>query len=182
MTQKFPKGDRMNATYRHEFYQESRSLPFVGYSKMLGHDEAQDKEYLLEQYISRMLRNGYMEKSYCMDFFTNYQRGNEKDLLLVSINSTGYELTNGAELYPHLNNMLKHYFANINNPEKRDEVFANKKRMGFQAEFWYNFQKTFTCKAHLVEYCAEIIKKFGEGQRSRCKGYYFKVLELQNLK
>lgn len=182
MTQKFPKGDRMNATYRHEFYQEARSLPFVGYSKMLGHDEAQDKEYLLEQYISRLLRNGYLQKSYCMSFFTNYQHGNNDDLLLVSITSTGYELSNGAELHPHLNDTLKRYFQNLNNPEKQNEVLANRKRMGFQAEHWYDFKKVFNSKQALVDHCSEIIKNFGEGQRPRSKGYYFKVLELQDLR
>ena len=174
-------GDRINATFRHEFYQQDKSLPFVGYSKFVGNNEAQNKEYLLEQYISRMLRNGYLEKSYAMDFFTNYQLGNNKDLLLVSINSTGYTLSNGAELYTQVDDMLKRYFQNLGNSEAQTQVLANRKRMGFQAEYWYDFKKQFANKNELISHIKRIKEKFGDEQHSRCKGYYFKMIELQNL-
>lgn len=177
-----PKGDRINATYRHEFFQENRSLPFVGYSKLIGHDEAQNKEYLLEQYVSRMLRNGYLEKSYCMEFLTNNKQGNNTDYVLVSINSQGYTLTNGAELMPHLNNMLKTYFHNLRNPEAQKQVLSSRTRMGFQAEYWYDFKKQFSSKDELVNHIKTIKEKFGDQQHQRCVGFYWKIMELQALK
>ncbi len=174
-------GDRMNATFRHEFYQADKALPFVGYSKFVGNNEAQNKEYLLEQYISRMLKNGYLEKSYAMNFFTNNNRGNDSDMLLVSINSMGYTLFNGVELYSQVDDLLKRFFQARNNPEAQTQILANRKRMGFQAEYWYDFKKKFKDRAELIAHCKLIKEKFGEGQHSRCTGYYWKMIELHNL-
>lgn len=178
-----PKGDRMNATYRHEFFQEGLDLPFVGYSKLLGHDEAQNKEYLLEQYISRMLRNGYLDRSYALIFLTNTKQGNQYDNELVTITEAGYTLTNGAELMPHLDKMLKFFFHNRRNPDAPKQVTASRTRIGHQAKFWYDFEKKFRDKAELVEHIKLIKEKFGDKeQHVRCLGYYWKMIELQNLK
>ena len=38
------------------------------------------------------IRNGYFESSYAMDFYTNYQQGNHRDNLLISINREGYSV------------------------------------------------------------------------------------------
>lgn len=175
------KGDRINATYRHEFYQEGKDLPFVGYSKFVGNEEAQNKEELLENYISRMFRNGYFESSYAMDFYTNYNRGNHQDSLLVSINQQGYSLHNGAELFAQVDDMLKRFFANKGNPDAQNAILANRKRMGFEAKHWFDFNKKFANREELIQHCKTIKQKFGEGQHTRCTGYYFKMIELQNL-
>ncbi len=180
----YPKGDRHNATFRHEFYQDDRENPFVGYSKFIGHNEAKNKEELLESYISRMLRNGYLESSYTMDFFTNNKYGNNTDLLLVSINQNGYALMHGAELYSSLDFFLKNYFIARKNPNFKEQVQvqASRKRMGFEAKVWYNFEKKFKDKQELIDHIKVIIEKFGEDQRTRCTGFYWKVIELQDLK
>ena len=177
-----PKGDRMNATYRHEFFQKDRDLPFVGYSKLIGHEEAQDKDYLLEQYVSRMLRNGYLEKSYCMTFFTNNKQGNNSDDVLVTITEGGFDLSGSAELNHHLKDMLSLFFQNRRNPDAQQRVLSSRTRIGHQAKFWYDFEKQFASKQALIDHIKLIKEKFGDKeQHARCVGYYWKMVELQGL-
>lgn len=178
---KMLKGDRLNATYRHEFYQQQRQSPFVGYSKMEGHNEANDKEHLLEQYIARMLRNGYLDRSYAMNFYSNDKTGNGNDTLLVSINPTGYELHDRSQLFPHLKDMLNRFFAAKNDPTKQFEIISNRKHTGSQVEAFFKFDLNFKDKQALVDHCTKVIEKFGESQRPRLKGWYFKMLEIHNL-
>lgn len=177
----FPKGDRLNATYRHEFYQEARTSPFVGYSKMLGHAEAKDKEHLLEQYVSRMLKNGYLDRSYCMNFYTNNQQGNGEDDLLVSINPQGFVLHDRTQLFPHLRDLLTRFFANKDDPDKQFAVVSNRKHSGSQVQSMYDFKLKFRDRDELAEHCKKVKEKFGEGQHERLKGYYFKMIEIHNL-
>ncbi|PWK27208.1 hypothetical protein LV89_02023 [Arcicella aurantiaca] len=181
MSNKLPKGDRLNATYRHEFYQEQRTSPFVGYSKMLGHAEAKDKEHLLEQYISRMLKNGYLDRSYCMNFYTNNQQGNGLDELLVSITPFQFQIHGAAQLFPHLKDMLQKFFANKNDPTKQQQYLASRKRSGSQVEPFYDFKLTFTSEQALIDHCNEVIRRFGEDQRPRLKGWYWKMREINNF-
>jgi hypothetical protein len=178
---KFPKGDRLNATYRHEFYQMDRTSPFVGYSKMIGHQEAKDKEHLLEQYVSRMLKNGYLDRSYCMNFYTNLQQGNDQDTLLVSINPQGFVLHDRAQVFPHLKDLLTRYFANLGNPDKQFAIVSNRKHTGSQVESMYDFKLKFSDRNELVAHCQKVKEKFGDGQHERLKGYYFKMIEIHNL-
>jgi hypothetical protein len=178
---KFPKGDRLNATYRHEFYQQNRTSPFVGYSKMIGHAEAKDKEHLLEQYISRMLKNGYLDRSYCMNFYTNDKLGNDRDVLLVSINTQGFVLHDRAQIYPHLRDLLTRFFANKDDPEKQFAIVSNRKRTGTQVESMYDFKQKFNDRDELAAHCKKVKEQFGESQHERLKGFYFKMIEINNL-
>jgi hypothetical protein len=178
---KYPKGDRTNATFRMVAYQSHRVAPFVGYSKMIGNPEAQDKDHVLEQYIFRMLRNGYLERSYCIEFYTNYQQGNDKDTLLVTLLNSEYQLGDDVLTNPYLKNTLERYYAKRSDPKTDHAMIANREKTKSGLELLYSFKRKFFTKEDLITHGEEILRKYGEGQRLRLRGWYKQMIEINNL-
>jgi hypothetical protein len=178
---KYPPGDRMNATFRMAAYQAERVAPFVGYSKMVGNAEAQDKDHVLEQYIFRMLRNGYLERSYCIEFYTNYQQGNDQDTLLVTLLDHEYVLGDDALTNPYLKNTLDRFYAKRSNPNTDNAMIANRERAKSGLELMFSMKRKFFSKEDLIKHGDEILRKYGEGQRLRLRGWYNQMISINNL-
>jgi hypothetical protein len=178
---KYPKGDRINATFRMVAYQAHRDAPFVGYSKMIGNPEAQDKDHLLEQYIFRMLRNGYLERSYCVEFYTNFQQGNDQDTLLVTLLDKEYQLGDDVLTNPYLKNTLDRFYAKRADPTTDHDMIANREKAKTGLELAYSFKRKFYSKDDLIKHGEEIIRKYGESQRLRLRGWTKQMIEINNL-
>jgi hypothetical protein len=179
---KFPPGDRHNSTYRMRCRQPQRDTPFVGYSKLVGHNEHINKEILLEKYIERMLNNGYLERSYLVEFLTNRNIGDNYDDVLVSLDLEGYELYGDAKLHPFLDDMLKRFYANRKNkdPNSQIKIYSNRKRTDSQDDF-FNTKLKFNNKQELRNYYKKAVELFGDEIKSRAKGYCYFMIEHLNL-
>ena len=179
---KTPPGDRQYATYRHEILLANQKVgTFTGYSKFKGNDEANDKAKLLLDYISRIVRNGYLLKSYEISFYTNKNFGNDYDDLLVQLYPHTFEVHGAAKLNIGLTHFLKTLYETIKAhgaaaaTEQSKSMVTYTKKPSIDQLFRFDKDR-FPNHEALAAFCKQCI---AEGQnRNRVEGYYYKCMEI----
>jgi hypothetical protein len=183
-------GDRQNATYRCEIYLRPEhcysnvngdgAVMFDGYSKHRFHDEPNDKERCLSNFVQRIVANGYLEKSYYISFCTNRNIGKSQDELLIEFNplqSEKFIVTHGAvQTYFILGDYLKNLKEiKINTPEFKElkpSYPANNRAS--ELELFRMYKNRFATKEDLVEHCKNLKgRRFPQG---RIEGFYYAYL------
>ena len=179
---KTPPGDRQHATYRHEIaLANQRVSRLTGYSKFVGNDEAHDKHKLLVDYVSRLVRNGYLQKSFEIVFYTNKGIGNDYDDVLLELYPRTYKAHGAAKLNLGLTRFLSELYAAIAahgseagiEKAKAMATYVRKPEVDAHYKFDRNLFKTHD---DLVRHCQRLIT---EGhRRPRVEGYYYKYMEI----
>lgn len=104
------QGDRINARFLVDidFNSNQKATHMRGYSKFVGKPEAIDPARSLHGFVSRLISNGYLDRSYFMEFRTNTLEGGE---LLLQLTPSNYELFGAAKFYLPLEVTLNQVFT-----------------------------------------------------------------------
>lgn len=164
-------GDRLFSTFCHEMvYMDGNSAK--GYSKHKYHDEAKDKEYLLTNYISRIIAsNNYIDKCQYIAFRLNPPMNNGKDHLILELNPHSYtfHIENPSKLV-ELKRIVEQIYSLRNQGKSIESVKPNFKK-SFSPELFSLAKGRFKDKVELKNYCESLLK---QGCASgRVDGFYW---------
>ncbi|MCX6216588.1 hypothetical protein [Spirosoma sp.] len=171
------RGDIENATYRWVLRLENGKI-FDGYSKIVGHDEKQDKEELLIDCIQRLGNNGYFKKCFIMEFYKREFMHKSQDTLLLELYSFDFKAHGEAKLRLPLMEYLSRVYERIKNGGEPDFKALKPEPIPFRAREQDDFEFTknrFPTLDHLVTYCAEYLLWEKHYPRNRVEGWYHKV-------
>lgn len=164
-------GDRLNASFRSEIYLNDGKI-LDGYSKHINHDEPKDREKCLVGFVSRLITNGYIQKSQYIVFYTNLNIGKDRDSILVELTPKSVTLSNEAELMLDLSNFLNNVYLRILDGQSFDEVRPTN-RKSFSPDL-FKIAGQFSTKQDLIDYCKKLtIQGVPNGRRD---GFYYAYL------
>jgi hypothetical protein len=167
--------DTIHSTFRHEIHVVGRPSPIIGYSKKQGCSEKQDKIQLLKDIAVRLMTNtnDYLNQSYVISFFKNDSTQKVKEQEVLALFPKTFAL--GGD---YANNFdLAQFFEKIYKDLASGEKLTKDKYIKERASKDFDFNLHFDTEADLSAYCAKLNKQHGHAM-GRCKGYYYKMIEL----
>lgn len=173
-----PKGDNVFATWKATYYmtEENAVKEMKGYSKFLGQTENSDPASSLLGYIGRLISNGYLEKTYYMEFYTNAFYNDRRQELVVELTPDGYTLHGIATAYYPLKKMLDDAYARKRAGHDYKDVVAQYKQAPKsnkeEEQKLFSFAPgRFKTEKEFSDYCKWLQEEKGF-PRGRCVGFF----------
>lgn len=174
-------GDRQNATFRWEIHclnDQGSPVTLSGYSKSMKFNEPQNKQVCLFNCVERILvRNGYLERAYNIEFFKNEHKG-VNDMLLISATQKFIALYHDARHYFELVGLVEKLNEGIKSGTKIKNIEYPKVHTKIP-ESVFDFKKgRFKNEEELFLFCEDLKKKYGHEKNGRITGFKNKYMEL----
>lgn len=131
-----------------------------GYSKKIGENEAQDKEYLLKKKIVNLYTNGYFTKATHIQFFCKVGPliDKSRDPKIITLYPTHYviEQFNFEIVNKKWGRWLTDFYFRINNNKSLDDILPALRRPKSKDDYLDITKQHFTSEAQLYNYCAKL--------------------------
>ncbi|WP_420153683.1 hypothetical protein [Siphonobacter sp.] len=174
-----PQGDSIYAVWKATYYMTEGNAvkEMKGYSKFTGQTENSDPASSLLGFVSRLISNGYLEKTYYMEFYTNAFYSDRRQELVVELTPDNYELHGIAQAYYPLKKILDDVYAMKKNKLAYKDIAAQYKQGPKAAkkaedEKLFKFDPgRFKSEKEFGDYCQWLQDVKGY-PRGRCVGFF----------